>query len=143
MINVVVEMGRLTAEPELRKTKGEEPKSVCTFTLAVNENEKVNFFDVISWGKTAEALAKYMHKGDKIIVLGKLGTHSWINKDGNLRRKIEIIANRIVFAESNLKLDQPDKDKLNPENYSMDEWRLIADQMNREITEDPDDDLPF
>lgn len=144
MINVVVEMGRLTADPELRKTSGAEPKSVCTFTLAVNENEKVSFFDVIAWEKNAEALAKYMHKGDKIVVLGKLGTHSWVNKDGNLRRKIEIVAKRIVFAESNPKLDQTDKNKLNPENYSMDEWKLIADQMNRDITENPpDDDLPF
>ena len=145
MINVVVEMGRLTADPILRKTNGTEPKSVCTFTLAVNEGEKVNFFDVIAWEKNAEALATYMKKGNKIVVLGRLGTHSWINKDGDLRRKIEIIAKKIVFAESTPMADKSDDYKLNPESYSMDEWRLIADQMNREITENPpiDDDLPF
>ncbi|MEE0265333.1 MAG: single-stranded DNA-binding protein [Acutalibacteraceae bacterium] len=64
-MNQVNLMGRLTADPELRKTKNDTP--VCNIILAVNDarNEEADYFPIVVWGKKAEALAKYMRKGEK------------------------------------------------------------------------------
>lgn len=144
-INEVIVSGRLTKDPELRKSQGDNPKSVCTVSIAqnYNNNQKVNFFNVIAWQRVAEALAQYNKKGDLIIVEGHLDTYAFVNKDGKMKRGIQIVAKRIIFAGQ--KTDSTDRFLPDEDNISVEEAKIMAEYMNRQIEENPElyDDLPF
>lgn len=100
-MNKVFLIGRLTADAELRTTTS--GKSVTTFSLAVNdgfgEKQKAYFFNVIVWGKGAEAVANYTHKGSKVAVTGKLTSRSYDDKNGNKRTAIEVVADMMGGVE--------------------------------------------
>lgn len=105
MLNNVVLMGRLTADPELRHTPNDV--AVTSFTLAVNRSyvkagtERVtDFIDVVAWRSNAEFVSKYFHKGQLVAVQGSLQTRSYQDKDGNRRKAFEIVADAVHFAES-------------------------------------------
>lgn len=99
-MNKVFFIGRLTADAELRTTTS--GKSVTTFSLAVNdgfgEKQKAYFFNVV-WGKGAEAVANYTHKGSKVAVTGKLTSRSYDDKNGNKRTAIEVVADMMGGVE--------------------------------------------
>lgn len=101
MINKIFIQGRLTANPELRKTTKNE-LSVCNFTIAneifVNGEKRVDFYKVVAWGKTAEIVFKNFPKGRPILIDGHLSVSEYTDKSGNSRRSIEIIAERIYFV---------------------------------------------
>lgn len=102
MLNKVVLMGRLTADPELRHTQNNTP--VASFTLAVNRNfsqrDETDFIDIVAWSKNAEFVSNWFHKGQLVAVVGRLQVRNWQDKEGNSRRSYEVVAEETHFAES-------------------------------------------
>lgn len=105
MLNNVVLMGRLTADPELRHTSN--GVAVTSFTLAVNRSyakagteRATDFIDIVAWRNTAEFVTKYFVKGQLVAVEGSIQTRTYQDKDGNNRKAFEIIANNVHFAEA-------------------------------------------
>lgn len=101
-MNKVIISGRTTADIELKATQ--TGKSVATFTVAVDtgygENKQTAFLDVIAWEKMAELVSQYVHKGNKVLICGRLQTRNWEDKDGKKRKATEIVANEIEFIEA-------------------------------------------
>ena len=105
MLNKIFIMGRLTRDPELRRTQS--GTAVTSFTLAVDRDFKsqsgekeTDFIDVVAWRSTAEFAAKYFTKGRMAIVEGRLQIRPWTDKDGNSRRSAEVVADNIYFGDS-------------------------------------------
>ena len=105
MLNHIVIMGRLTRDPEMRKTGS--GIAVANFTVAVDRDfngqdgqKETDFIDCVAWRKTAEFVQKYFSKGKMIAVSGRLQVRSWTDKDGNQRRTAEIQADNSYFGES-------------------------------------------
>jgi len=103
-VNKAILIGNLGADPELRFTQGGAP--VLNIRLATTERfvtrggekqERTEWHSVIMWGNRAEALNKYLSKGQTVYVEGRLQTRSWEDKDGNKRYKTEIVANELLF----------------------------------------------
>ena len=105
MLNHITIMGRLTRDPELRRTQTGTP--VTRFSLAVDRDFKsqsgekeTDFIDVVAWRSTAEFVAKYFTKGRMAVVEGRLQIRDWKDKDGNNRRSAEVVADNIYFGDS-------------------------------------------
>ena len=105
MLNTVSLMGRFTKAPELRFTQSGTP--VATFALAVERDFKdsngekgVDYFDCVAWRNTGEFIDKYFTKGSAAVVNGRLQTRTWVDKDGNNRRAVEVKVESIYFAGS-------------------------------------------
>ncbi len=108
MINTVVIMGRLVADPELRHTPSDT--AVTSFTVAVdrsyvskssaNGERTTDFIDVVAWRNTAEFVCKYFHKGQMIALNGSLQTRTYTDSQGNKRKATEIVADNVSFTES-------------------------------------------
>ena len=100
-MNKVLLIGRLTRDAELRTTQN--GKSVTQFSIAVDdgygENKKAYFFNVTVWGKSAEAVCSYTHKGSKVAVTGKLTSRSYEDKSGSKRTAIEVVADMLGGIE--------------------------------------------
>ncbi len=103
-LNKVMLIGNLGADPELRFTQGGAP--VLNMRLATTERfvtrggekqERTEWHAVIMWGTRAEALNKYLSKGQTVYIEGRLQTRSWEDKDGNKRFKTEIVATELLF----------------------------------------------
>lgn len=140
-MNQVVLMGRLTRDPELRRTQS--GTAVTSFTLAVNrdysgkdEERKTDFIDCVAWKGTGEFISKYFTKGQMIVVTGSLQIRDWTDKDGNKRRSAEVLVNRAYFT-GNSKNDYTD----NP-TASHNDLTPVSGSEFAEMTED-DGDLPF
>lgn len=104
-MNNVVLMGRLTRDPEVRYSQGQngEQMAVARFTLAVDRRGKdsgADFINCVSFGKTAEFSEKYLRQGIKICVNGEIRTGSYTNKDGVKIYTTDVNLNNIEFAES-------------------------------------------
>ena len=105
MLNHIVLMGRLTADPELKRTPNNV--AVTTFTLAVERDFKTqdgsketDFFSIVAWRNTAEFVSKYFSKGRMAAVEGRLQTRKYQDKDGNNRTVTEILADNVYFGDS-------------------------------------------
>ena len=105
MINRVVLVGRLTRDPELRRTQN--GTAVTSFTMAVDRDFKnadgtkdTDFIDVVAWRNTAEFVSKYFAKSRMAVVEGRLQLRDWTDKDGNKRRNAEVLADNIYFGDS-------------------------------------------
>ena len=106
MLNHITIMGRLTRDPELRRTGS--GIAVASFSVAVerdfgkNENgeKETDFIDCIAWNKTGEFVSKYFTKGRMIVVSGRLQVRTWTDKDGNKRRTAEVVADNVYFGDS-------------------------------------------
>lgn len=105
MLNKIFIMGRLTRDPELRRTNS--GTAVTSFTLAVDRDFKnadgtkdTDFVDVVAWRATAEFAAKYFAKGRMAVVEGRLQMREWQDKDGNKRRNAEVVADNVYFGDS-------------------------------------------
>ncbi|OKZ95057.1 MAG: single-stranded DNA-binding protein [Clostridiales bacterium 42_27] len=105
MLNNVVIMGRLTRDPELRRTQG--GTAVTSFTMAVDRDFKsqsgekeTDFIDVVAWRNTGEFAAKYLAKGRMAAVEGRIQVRDWQDKDGNRRKSVEVVADNVYFADS-------------------------------------------
>lgn len=106
MLNHIVIMGRLTRDPELRRTG--TGIAVTSFTVAVDRDfapkdgseRETDFIDCVAWRSTGEFVSKYFTKGSMAVVSGRLQIRSWTDKDGNKRRSAEIVADNVYFGES-------------------------------------------
>ncbi len=106
MLNHITIMGRLTRDPELRRTG--TGTAVASFTVAVdrdfgkNENgeKETDFIDCVAWRQTGEFVSKYFTKGRMAVVSGRLQIRSWTDKDGNKRRTAEVVADNVYFGDS-------------------------------------------
>ena len=106
MLNRIIIMGRLTRDPELRRTQS--GTAVCTFTVAVDrdrqsrdtQEKQTDFIDVTVWRQTAEFVCKYFNKGKMIIVEGSMQSRKWTDKNGQNRVSWEIAATNVMFGET-------------------------------------------
>ena len=105
MLNHITIMGRLTRDPELRRTGS--GIAVASFTLAVDRDYKpdggereCDFIDCVAWRQTGEFVSKYFSKGRIAVVDGRLQIRSWTDKDGNKRRSAEVVADSVYFGDS-------------------------------------------
>ena len=106
MLNHITLMGRLTRDPELRRTGS--GVAVASFTIAVdrdfgkNENgeKETDFIDCVAWRQTGEFVSKYFTKGRMAVVSGLLQIRPWTDKDGNKRRTAEVVADNVYFGDS-------------------------------------------
>ena len=109
MLNKIILMGRLTHDPELRRTQN--GTAVTGFSLAVERDFKdedgkraTDFIDIVAWRAAAEFVAKYFTKGRMAVVEGRLQIHDWKDKDGNNRHSAEVVADNIYFGDSRKEL---------------------------------------
>lgn len=104
MLNTITIMGRLTRDPELRRTSG--GVAVANFRVAVdrdfqtNGEKKTDFIDCVAWRQTGEFVSKYLSKGRMVVVSGRLEMREWTDKDGSKRVSAEINADNVYFADS-------------------------------------------
>ena len=104
MLNHITIMGRITRDPELRRTGS--GKAVASFTVAVDrdfsqgDQKETDFIDCVAWKNTGEFVSKYFQKGSMIVVSGRLQIRSWTDKDGNKRRTAEVVAENVYFGDS-------------------------------------------
>ena len=106
MLNRIILMGRLTRDPELRRTQS--GTAVASFTLAVDRDFKdkqsgektTDFIDIVAWRQTGEFVHRYFSKGRMAVVEGRLQMRDWTDKDGNKRRAAEVIADSVYFGDS-------------------------------------------
>lgn len=110
MLNHITIMGRLTRDPELRRTGS--GIAVTSFTVAVDrdygekgQDKETDFIDCVAWRNTGEFVNSYFTKGRMIVVDGRLQIRSWTGKDGNKRRTAEVVAEHVYFGDSNKKED--------------------------------------
>lgn len=105
MLNKIFIMGRLTRDPELRRTQS--GTAVASFALAVDRDYKnadgtkeTDFIDCVAWRNSAEFVSKYFSKGRMAVVEGRLQMRDWTDKDGNKRRNAEVVVENIYFGDS-------------------------------------------
>ena len=115
MLNHIVTMGRLTADPIRRVTASGIP--VTSFSIACDRDYKgadgekaTDFIDIVAWRNTAEFVSKYFTKGRMAVIDGRLQLRDWTDRDGNKRRSAEIVANSVNFGDSKPK----DRDQAAP-----------------------------
>ena len=106
MLNHIDLMGRLTRDPELRRTAN--GTAVASFTVAVDRDfqnkesgeKETDFIDCVAWRHTGEFVSKYFQKGSMIVVTGRLTIRAWQDKDGNKRRSAEVVVDSAYFGSS-------------------------------------------
>ena len=148
MLNKIVIMGRMTKDPELRRTQTGTP--VTSFTLAVDRDHKAadgsretDFIECVAWRGTAEFVAKYFGKGRMAVVEGKLQLRSWTDKDGKKRRTAEVQADNVYFADSKREDMQTGSWAPAGADYQHTYTTTTASTADFEEIEDDDGDLPF
>lgn len=106
-MNKVILMGRLTRDPEIRYSQGEQSTAVARFTLAVDrrfkrdgDQQTADFIGCVAFGRTAEFLERYCHQGTKLVLEGRIQTGSYTNKDGVRVYTTDVVAENVEFAES-------------------------------------------
>ena len=105
-MNKVILMGRLTRDPEVRVSTGERQTTIGRFSIAVDRRFKregqaeADFFNCTTFGKQAEFVEKYLHKGTKVVVVGSVQNDNYTNKEGQQVYSVQIMVDEIEFAES-------------------------------------------
>ena len=123
-MNSVNIIGRLTRDPELRKTSN--GRSVTNFCLAVNRaNEGADFIDCVAWSETADIACKYLGKGSQIGVSGRIQSRTYDDKNGNSRKIVEVVIDRMQFLgepkkkeESAYPYQEPPQTYQQPQSYT-------------------------
>ena len=105
-MNKVILMGRLTRDPEVRYSQGEQATAIARYTLAVDRRFKrdaeqtADFIGCVAFGKLGEFAEKYLRKGTKVVVTGRIQTGSYTNKDGQKVYTTDVVVEECEFAES-------------------------------------------
>ena len=142
-INNTILVGRLTRDPELRKTQ--TGQSVCTFTVAVDRmpgkdgTEGADFPSCVAWGKTAEILKTYAAKGSQIAVRGRLQTRSYEDKDGRKVYVTEVVADQVQLLGGGSQTERSSGDYMTGGGSSLYKDDLTGDALR----DSESDDLPF
>ena len=160
MLNHIVLMGRLTRDPELRRTGS--GVAVASFTLAVDRDyaaqgaeKETDFVDIVAWRNTAEFVSKYFAKGRMAVVTGRLQIRNWQDKEGNKRRSAEVVADNVYFGDS--KRDNADGGSFNQSQGYAQSFNQVPQQQQAyqapqnvsaapsdfSMLSDDDPDLPF
>lgn len=143
-MNKIILMGRLTGEPEIRYTQGENATAIAHFSIAVDKRFKnknnadapsADFFRITSFGKQGEFVEKYLHKGTKIVMSGRIENNNYTDANGNKVYRDQIIAEEIEFAESKKVADGNPEAPMNPAETSNDGFMKIPNGI--------ENDLPF
>lgn len=143
MLNKAVIMGRLTRDPEVKKTQS--GVSVCSFSVACDRDivdkgsgeRNVDFINVTAWRNTADFVGKYFTKGRMAVVIGRIQVRNYTDKDGNKRTATEIVADSVYFGDSKKSAD---------DNNSVPAAASQSDpapQNDSQEGEESEDDLPF
>lgn len=139
-MNKVIEMGRLTRNPDVRYTTGENPMAIARFTMAVDRRGKkqegqqnADFIPCVAFGKLGEFAEKYLKQGIRIVLEGRITTGSYTNKDGQKVYTVEVTAENIEFAESK---GASDGSGTEPQSYAGGDGFM-------QIPDGYDEDLPF
>ena len=115
-MNIAILMGRMTRDPELKYTSG--GKAYTTFTLAVQKTrDEAEFIDCVAWEKTAENIAEYFRKGNRILIQGRLSVNSY-EQNGDKRKFIRVLVNTFEFIDSK---NSGNSQNSNRNNYDSDE----------------------
>jgi len=112
-MNKVILMGRLTRDPEVRYSQGDNAMAIARYTLAVdrrfnrnnNDENSADFIGCVAFGKSAEFAERYLHKGTKIVATGRIQTGSYVNKDGVKVYTTDVVVEDQEFAESKASSD--------------------------------------
>ena len=160
MLNKIILMGRLTRDPELRRTGN--GTAVTSFSLAVDRDFKsqtgekeTDFIDIVAWRGTAEFVSKYFTKGRMAVVEGRLQLRDWTDRDGNKRRSAEVVADNVYFGDS--KRDNADGGSFNQSQGYAQSFNQVPQQQpayqapqnvsaapsDFSMLSDDDPDLPF
>ena len=138
-MNKVIEIGRLTKDPEIRYSQGANTTCIARYTLAVDRKFKqegqpnADFINCIAFGKLGEFAEKYLHKGVKIAVTGRIQTGSYKNKDGNTVYTTNVVVEEQEFCESKSSNQSQQNERLQ---QSSDDFMSIPDGLD-------DTGLPF
>ena len=147
-MNKVILMGRLTRDPDVRYTTGDEARAIARYTLAVDRRmrrdredgqQTADFIGCVAFGKSAEFAEKYLHKGIKICITGRIQTGSYTNKEGQKVYTTDVVVEDQEFAES--KNASGGSDGFVPSGASGAPSNAADEFMN--IPEGVNDDLPF
>lgn len=153
MLNKVIVMGRLAHTPEV-KTSATSGTKIARIRIAVgrdivgSDGVDVDFFDATAFGKTAEFAGNYLEKGRQIVIEGRLQTHTYGDKDGNKRTAVQIVADRLYFADTK-KEENREPFLTEPPREIKPETRAFGEKLARELKEPitaeapENDDLPF
>lgn len=145
-MNKVIIVGRLTRDPDIRYTTN---STVATFSVAVDRRYKqegqpdADFPRVIAWGKTAEFIEKYFHKGMKIGIEGRIQTGSYTNKDGQTIYTTDVIAEEVEFVENKAASQGTGSGGSSQNNQNSAPAPKTDDEGWMNIPEGADEDLPF
>jgi single-strand DNA-binding protein len=144
-LNRAVLLGRLGKDPELRYTQAGTP--VASFSLAVERNRKpegsdkypVDWIDFVAWRATAEFVSKYFSKGSKMAVEGRIQVRSWVDKEGNKRKAVEVVVDNVDFA------DDKKSNGVHSKSYGDDDAppQYPGASGLHELDDDDDGELPF
>ena len=136
-MNKVIEIGRLTKDPEIRYSQGANSTCIARYTLAVDRKFKqegqptADFINCIAFGKMGEFAEKYLHKGTKIAVVGRIQTGSYTNKDGQRVYTTDVVVENAEFGES--KNNQQNNDNPPPAPRDNDGFMNIPDGIDEEL----------
>ena len=147
MLNSISIMGRLSSDPQLRRTAS--GKAVASFSVACERDFKnqqtgekeVDFIECVAWGGTAEMVEKYFHKGQMAVATGRLQLRDWTDKNGQKRRTAEILVNSIYFCGSKEIGTQVSSEADN--GYSTPAYQAPAPAANFAELDGEDEQLPF
>ena len=148
MLNHITIMGRLTRDPELRRTGS--GVAVASFTVAVDRDfsgkddgeKETDFIDCVAWRHTGEFVSKYFSKGRMIVVSGRLQIRNWTDKEGNKRRSAEIVADNCYFGDSKKSDSSGDSGSYQNE-YQGSGYSQQPPQNDFDLLDDDDGQLPF
>lgn len=117
MLNQLVLMGRLSANPVNRKNKADASKSFTTFILAFDTGkDETSFIDCVAFNNIGNALCKYAQKGDRIAVVGAIRQRKYIAKDGTNRSIFEVVADTVEFLQPKKEAKEPNPEELAVDN---------------------------
>ena len=141
-MNKVILMGRLTRDPEVRYSQGATPTAVARFSVAVDRRFKrdgepdADFFNCTCFGKQGEFVEKYLHKGTKVVLSGRIQNDNYTNRDGQKVTAVQIIAEEIEFAESknaSSGRSESSEPQGRPSNPVSDGFMNLPDNMDEEL----------
>lgn len=142
MLNHITVMGRLTKDPELRRTNS--GTAVTSFTIACdrdfgqNGQKDTDFIECVAWKNTAEFVSKYFAKGRVAVVSGRLQIRRWNDKDGNKRSTAEVVADNVYFGDSKKDSEMPASGFSAPDSFAP---AIPASDFT--MLTDTDEGLPF
>lgn len=138
-MNKVIEIGRLTRDPDVRYSQGENPTAIAKYTLAVDRKFKregeptADFIQCVAIGNNGEFAEKYLRKGTKIGVVGHIQTGSYKNKDGNTIYTTEVFVEEHEFVESKSSNDNSENTQAETTNTDSDGFMNIPDGIQEEL----------